>query len=52
MAEMQEKKAKLIRLGLNDEFTSIVGTQKYLRDKYNISAQKIYGRTRTLFSNL
>ena len=52
MAEMQEKKAKLIRLGLNDEFTSIVGTQKYLRDEYNISAQKIHERIRTLFSNL
>lgn len=52
MAEMEDKKAKLIRLGLNDEFTSIVGTQKYLRDKYNISAQKIYERIMASFSNL
>lgn len=52
MAEMEDKRAKLIRLGLNDEFTSIVGTQKYLRDKYNISAQKIYERIMASFSNL
>jgi len=52
MAEMKNKNAKLIRLGLNDEFTSIVGTQKYLRDKYNISAQKIYERISTFLTNL
>lgn len=52
MAEMEEKKAKLIRLGLNDVFTTIVGTQKYLRDQYNISAQKIYEKKYYLFSTI
>ncbi|MBP1629345.1 MAG: transketolase, alpha subunit [Bacteroidetes bacterium] len=44
MAEMPNHKARLIRIGLNDEFTSIVGTQKYLRQHYNISADKILKR--------
>lgn len=34
-------KTKLLRLGLDDQYSSIVGTQKYLRDKYGMSSQKI-----------
>lgn len=33
--------AKLLRMGLNDEYTSIVGTQSYLREQYGISASKM-----------
>lgn len=32
---------KIIRLGLNDEFTSVVGTQEYLREVYKINYKNI-----------
>lgn len=32
---------KLTRLGINDKYSSIVGTQKYLRNVYGISGEKI-----------
>lgn len=38
--------AKLIRVGLEDTYSSIVGTQKYLRDHYGLSAEKIAQRVR------
>lgn len=34
-------KASLIRMGLQDTYSSMVGSQAYLRDYYGISAQKI-----------
>lgn len=34
----------VIRFGLNDEYCSIVGDQKYLRDCFNISSTKIANR--------
>lgn len=36
--------AKLIRLGINDVYSTQVGNQKYLRDFYGISAEKIAER--------
>lgn len=44
MAEMKEKKAGLIRIGLNDQYAVLVGNQKYLRDKYGMSAERIAAR--------
>lgn len=44
MAEMKNKKAQLIRIGLNDIYSSIVGSQKYLRDQYGMSSKKIAQR--------
>jgi transketolase len=41
MAEMKDKKAYLIRAGINDEYGSIVGNQKYLREQYGIAADSI-----------
>lgn len=41
VAEMEGKRAKVIRLGLNDCFTSIVGSQGYLREYYGISTKRI-----------
>lgn len=38
--------AKLLRIGLEDTYSSIVGTQKYLRDHYGLSAAKIAQRIR------
>lgn len=37
-------KAKLLRIGFEDLYTSIVGSQKYLRDRYGMSAVKIADR--------
>ena len=44
MAEMKEKKAHLLRIGLNDEYAVRVGNQKYLREEYGMSAGKIVER--------
>ena len=38
--------AKLLRIGIEDTYSSIVGTQKYLRDHYGLSAEKIAQRIR------
>ena len=35
------KAVKLIKIGLNDEYCSKVGNQKYLREQYGMSADKI-----------
>lgn len=37
-------KVKVIRFGFNDEFTSVVGSQSYLKDVYGISPNKIADR--------
>lgn len=44
MAEMKEKKAYLVRIGINDVYGIEVGNQNYLRDQYGISARKIAAR--------
>lgn len=41
MAEMREKKAFLLRIGLNDEYSVKVGNQKYLRTQYGMDAKSI-----------
>ena len=41
MAEMKHKKATLLRVGLNDEYSIRVGNQKYLRGQYGIDAKSI-----------
>ncbi|WP_270460758.1 transketolase family protein [Bacteroides intestinalis] len=41
MAEMKNKKAILLRVGLNDEYSIRVGNQKYLRTQYGIDAKSI-----------
>mgnify|MGYP005753796607 FL=1 len=37
-------RAQLVRIGINDEYCSIVGSQKYLRDQYGFSADKLVKR--------
>lgn len=37
-------KARLALIGLEDKYSSIVGTQKYLREIYGMSAEKIFER--------
>ena len=44
LAEMQEKRAFLLRVGLNDEYGSLVGDQKYLRAQYGIDSSAIVKR--------
>ena len=44
MAEMRQKKAYLLRIGLNDCYATRVGNQKYLREQYGMSAERIAER--------
>lgn len=41
MAEMKEKKAYLLRIGLNDEYSIKVGNQSYLRQQYGMDGKAI-----------
>lgn len=41
MAEMRCKKAYLVRIGLNDEYSIKVGNQKYLREQYGMTGEQI-----------
>lgn len=41
MAEMSNKKAKLIRIGLDDEYSIKVGDQKHLRHQYGMDSKAI-----------
>lgn len=41
MAEMKEKKAYLLRIGLNDEYSIKVGNQNYLRQQYRMDSKSI-----------
>ncbi len=43
IAENQTK-ARLVRIGLNDTFASIIGNQQYLREQYGLSSDKIVDR--------
>ncbi|MBO4626713.1 MAG: transketolase [Lachnospiraceae bacterium] len=44
MAEMGSRKARLLRIGLNDEYSVRVGNQKYLRQQYGMDATAITDR--------
>lgn len=44
MAESRNKKAELVRIGLDDIYSSIVGSQDYLRNYYGMSSNKIVNR--------
>lgn len=50
MAEMQDKKAVLLRVGLNDEYSIRVGNQKYLRQQYGIDSKGIVERIKEKIS--
>lgn len=41
MAEMREKRAFLLRIGLRDEYSITVGNQKYLRKQYGLDSNSI-----------
>lgn len=44
MAEMPKKRAHLLRVGLNDEYSVKVGDQKYLRQQYGMDGASITRR--------
>lgn len=44
MAEMRQKQAHLLRVGLNDMYAVRVGNQNYLREQYGMSAKQIAER--------
>lgn len=44
VAEFRSNKPPVVKIGLNDTYSCIVGTQKYLRDYYGMSAKKIAQR--------
>lgn len=44
MAEMDHKTAKLLRVGLDDEYSVYVGDQKYLRQRHGMDAKTIVNR--------
>ena len=41
LAEMKNRRARLLRIGLHDQYAETVGSQSYLRDRYGLSAAKI-----------
>lgn len=51
MAEMRKRKAYLIRVGLNDEYSVKVGNQKYLRAQYGMAGEKIAERIQREIGN-
>lgn len=52
MAEMNEKKSKFLRIGLNDVYSVRVGNQKYLRKQYGINADSIAHKIKEKLSNV
>ena len=44
LAELPDPRARLVRIGLEDRYSSIVGTQSYLRDAYGMSRRTIVER--------
>lgn len=46
LAEVGGTRAKLLKIGLDDKYSSVVGSQKYLRDIYGMSARKIVEKVR------
>lgn len=50
LAELGGTRAKLLKIGLDDKYSSIVGSQKYLRDVYGMSARKIVEKVREEFN--
>lgn len=50
LAELVGAKARVLKIGLNDKYSSIVGSQKYLRDIYGMSAKQITKRVNEIIN--
>ena len=46
-----DEKARLIKIGLNDEYCSKVGNQKYLRNEYGMPAEKIISKIKGILND-
>ena len=46
LAEDTSVKAKLVRIGLDDRYSCVVGSQKYLRKQYSIDAETIINKVK------
>lgn len=46
LAELPTPRARLVRMGMDDRYSCIVGSQDYLRETYGISARAITARAR------
>ena len=46
VASLSGERACVYRVGLDDKYTEIVGNQKFLRDYYGMTAEKVYRRIR------
>ena len=46
-----DQKARLIKIGLNDEYCSKVGNQKYLRNEYGMTAEKIISKIKGIIND-
>lgn len=44
LSELPNGRARQIKIGLNDTYSCIVGSQKYLRNEYGMSAEKVANR--------
>lgn len=44
LVELSGVRARMLKVGIDDKYSSIVGSQKYLRNYYGISAKKIVER--------
>lgn len=51
IAEMKNKKATLLRIGINDEYSVRVGNQKYLREQYGIDADGVATKIKCRIKN-
>lgn len=51
VAELKEKKASLLRIGLNDEYAIEVGNQKYLRKQYGMDSKAIFTKIEEWYAN-
>ena len=52
LSEVIGKKASLLRIGLRDTYTEIVGSQEYLRDYYGLSAIKAIDKVLKVYSEI
>lgn len=51
LAEISGEHATLIRVGLQDKYTSVVGDTDYLRNYYNLSSDYIYKLIKNIYEN-
>lgn len=50
LAELSGSRARILKIGLDDKYSSIVGSQKYLRDVYGMSARRIVERVKETYN--